>query len=443
MSMPLLDFEQTADRRQLEGLIGRLAELAAGAPAVAEVVGEVIDAVRRDGDDAVVRYMRRWTNPSFRASDIRVSADAMAEAFEALDPALRQTMARAIEHIRAYESHIKPADSAPITIDGARLSVRFTPIDRVGLHVPGGRASYPSTAMMLAVPAQVAGCRELAVVSPPPTVRAGEPADAVSDISPLVLAVCHMLGLTEVYRIGGAQAIAALALGTQTVKPVDLVVGPGNAYTQEAKRRMVGRIGIDGFFGPSEVVVLVDDSCSPAVVASDLIAQAEHDPGCCFLIGWSRPLLEQILAEVSRQLPARARMEPLAEALGNWSAAVCCVDRAQALELVDRIAGEHVILAVSDPERTLTELRHGGAWFLGHYSPVAAGDYYTGPNHSLPTGTTARFGSGLSVYTFLKRSSVEYYPQPPSPQTIADIVRFAGAEGLEAHAESVRLRSQS
>jgi histidinol dehydrogenase len=286
---------------------------------------------------------------------------------------------------------------------------------------------------MLAVPAQEAGVEDLAVVTPPPTGGEG-------DIAPLTLAVCSLLGIDRVYRLGGAQAIAALATGTESVAPVDFIAGPGNAYTQEAKRQVFGRVGIDGLFGPSEIVVVADETSEPAWGAADLLAQAEHDPGCCFLVSTSREVVERILGEVERQLPQRARREAIEPALAEWSAAVVVPDEDAAVELVDTLAAEHVSLAVADPDAWFRRLRHGGAWFLGPHSPVASGDYYAGPSHCLPTGTTTRFSSGLSAYTFLKRSSVERYRQPMSDQAAADIARIAEAEGLEGHAASVRVR---
>jgi histidinol dehydrogenase len=251
-----------------------------------------------------------------------------------------------------------------------------------------------------------------------------------------------MLGLTRVYRIGGAQAIAALAFGSESVEKVDFIAGPGNAYTQQAKRQLFGLIGIDGFFGPSEIVIFADESANPAHLASDLLAQAEHDPGCCFLISTSQAVIDRTLDEIARQLPSLSRRQPLEKSLRDWSAAVLVPDESAACELIDTIAAEHVTLATREPHTTLSKLRHGGAWFLGDQTPVASGDYYAGPSHCLPTGTTARFTSGLSVYTFLKRSSVETYPRGLPPHAIDDIATFATAEGLDAHAASVRLRGR-
>lgn len=415
----------------------RLRAAAGATGETAEAVALIIEQVRQRGDDALIQYMRKWTNPRFTADMIRVQRWQLQEAAESMPPALREAFSCAIENVRAYQRHIRPTDPPMIEVDGARLGLRFTPIERVGLHVPGGRASYPSSVVMLAVPAQVAGVGQLSVVTPPPTAAGDESA---GDVSPLVLGVCHMLGIDRVYRLGGAQAIAALTYGTESVEPVDFIAGPGNAYTQQAKKQVFGAVGIDGFFGPSEVVVLADESANPAWIAADLIAQAEHDPGCCFLISTKRSVVDAVASQVESQLAGRQRREAIEKALEQWSAAAVVADDAAAYELVDTFAAEHVMLAVREPGEALSRLRHGGAWFLGDGSPVASGDYYAGPSHCLPTSTTARYSSGLSVYTFMKRSSVEQYAVRPPDRAIDHIAALAEAEGLDGHAASVRAR---
>ncbi|MBI1370220.1 MAG: histidinol dehydrogenase [Planctomycetes bacterium] len=432
MNLPIHVYDAADSRKAVTALIERLRRQVAGEGDLAETVASIMEDVRTEGDHAVVRYMRKWTNPDFTIDMIRVTPDEMDNAARSLEAPVREALAEAIAHVRQYQQHVKPIDPPMIDIDGAQVGLRFTPIERVGLHVPGGKAAYPSSVIMLAVPAQVAGVPQLSVVSPPPT--------GGGDISPLVLGVCHMLGLERVYRIGGAQAIAALTYGTQSVEPVDFIAGPGNAYTQQAKRQMFGQIGIDGFFGPSEIVVLADDSANPDYIAADLLAQAEHDPGCCFLVSTSRAIIDRVVEAIELQLPSRRRREAIVKALREWSAAIVVPDESAAYELVDTFAAEHVTLAVADPQAVLAKLRHGGAFFLGDTTPVASGDYYAGPSHCLPTGTTARYNSGLSVYTFLKRSSVERYPAAPSARAIEHIATLAEAEGLDAHAESLRIR---
>lgn len=437
MTLKVLNYDNSADRDVLATLINRLRAETASSGHVADTVAAILEDVKTNQDDALVKYMRKWTNPDFTADMIRVNAEELAAAEESLPVDLREAFEHSIANVRAYQKHVMPTDPPTVEIDGAQLGMRFTPMHRAGLHVPGGRAAYPSSVIMLAVPAQVAGVKELPIVSPPPTAMVGQ---AAGDISPLVLGVCNMLGVSEVYRIGGAQAIAALAYGTESVKAVDFIAGPGNSFTQQAKKQMFGLIGIDGFCGPSEIVVLADESANPAWIASDLIAQAEHDPGCCFLVSTSLEVINKINAELKKQLPERSRIEPIRQSLENWCAAIHVSDEGTALGLVDELAGEHVTLAVEDPYGTLKQLNHGGAWFLGSGTPVASGDYYAGPSHCLPTGTTARYCSGVSVYTFLKRSSVEHYPTRPHDTAIKHITTFANAEGLDAHAASVQAR---
>jgi histidinol dehydrogenase len=405
----------------------------------AQTVAQIIADVATHGDEAVVRYMRQWTDPGFEAGRIRVDPAQIKRALDGLDRALRQALQKAIEHVRTYQEHIRPRDPKRLQLGGAELGMRFTPVERVGLAVPGGRAAYPSSVIMLAVPALVAGVatQNLAVVTPPPTRTAGEP---IGDVSPLVLAACGMLGIERVYRIGGAQGIAAMALGTASVPAVDLIVGPGNVYTQLAKLQLSGVVGIDGFYGPSEILTVADGSADPARVAADLIAQAEHDPGLCFLVAWERSVVEDVDRAVAEQARQRQRHQAIEKSLEQGSAAVLVPDERQAAAVADRIAAEHVNLAVADPEVWLDRLRHGGEFFLGDATPVAAGDYWAGPSHCLPTGTTARFASGVSVYTFLKRSGTVRYRGGMPQEAIDGIARLAQAEGLEGHAASVRAR---
>ncbi|MEX1088275.1 MAG: histidinol dehydrogenase [Phycisphaeraceae bacterium] len=438
--LPILDQSTAAGRDELARVLAKLRGTSAFDSEASRTVAQIVADVRADGDAAVVRYMRQWTDASFTAQRIRVSEAELAAAEKGLDRKLRGALATAIKQVRAYQKHIMPRATRPVTIGGAELGLRFTPVDSVGLAVPGGKAAYPSSVVMLAVPALVAGvpADRISVVTPPPTRRGEEPA---GNVSPLVLATCAMLGIRRVYRIGGAQAIAALALGTQSVEPVDLIAGPGNVYVQLAKAQLNGVVGTDnGFYGPSEIITLADASADPRKVAADLIAQAEHDPGKCFLVAWSRCVIERIIAQIEAQKFDRARLEAIEAALANESAAVLVKTPAQAVEVANRIAAEHVNLAVKDPRAWLKRVRHGGEFFLGDGTPVAAGDYYAGPSHCLPTGTTARFASGVSVYTFLKRSGTVQYKRTMPAAAIDAIARLAEAEGLDGHAASVRAR---
>jgi histidinol dehydrogenase len=305
------------------------------------------------------------------------------------------------------------------------------------LAVPGGKAAYPSSVVMLAIPALVAGVKRLCVVTPPPTHSGSGPAE---DVAPLVLAACKLAGVREVYRIGGAQGMAALAFGTETVKPVDMIVGPGNTYVQLAKAQLSGVIGTDGFYGPSEILTIADDSADARRVAADLLAQAEHDPGKCFLVSWQPAVLARVTEEIGRQLAVRKRADALVKALREDSCAVLVRDVQEAADVANRIACEHVSLAVKEPDALLPLVRHAGEILLGDATPMAAGDYWAGPSHCLPTGTTARFTSGLSPYTFLKRVGTIRYRHGFPADAREAVALLAEAEGLDGHAESARVR---
>jgi histidinol dehydrogenase len=308
--------------------------------------------------------------------------------------------------------------------------MRFTPLDSAGLYFPGGKASYPSSLIMLAVPAQVAGVKMIVVATPPS--KYGR--------SDLILATAYELGLTNVFRAGGAGAIAAMAFGTKTIPAVDKIVGPGNIYVQLAKRALAGCVGIDGFLGPSEILVLADDTANPEFVAADLIAQAEHDPGSCFLLTPSRKLADGVIKAIEAQLKQRQRAQAIVKALQNDSAIILGDSMDNLIALADRFAAEHVNLQTADDNDVLGKLKHAGAVFVGSYSPVAAGDYVAGPSHCLPTNTTARFSSGISVYEFLKRSSIAKYDASGIANDVPAIVAMAEAEHLDAHAASARIR---
>lgn len=443
-ALPILDLATSSGRQDFEARLARLRGTTSLVGDTARAVADIIEDVRRRGDAAVVELMRRFADPAFEASSIRVAEADFERAEASLDPALRESIEGAIANVRAYQQHILPRDTAPVTIGGAELGLRHSPVASAGLTVPGGAAVLFSTVIMLAVPAIVAGVdpRRIRIVNPPPTRRPGDESPA-RDISPVVLATCRLLGVDTVYRIGGAQAVAALAYGTETVEAVDLIAGPGNVYGQLAKQMVAGVVGTDGgFYGPSEIVTLADESADPRCVAADLIAQAEHDPGKCFLVCWSADVAETIVAEVARQLRERGRSEIIERALASESAAVIVANEEEAVAVADRVAAEHVNLAVADPERLLAEIRNGGEFFLGDQSPVATGDYWAGPSHCLPTGTTARFASGVSVYTFLKRSGTVYYRDGIPASAVEHVARLAEAEGLDAHAESARVRGR-
>jgi histidinol dehydrogenase len=356
----------------------------------------------------------------------------MAEACARVPQSQLAAIRRSITQVREYQAHVMPKDAELLRRPGVELGMRYTPLESAGLYFPGGKAAYPSSLIMLAVPAQVAGVKRIVVCSPPS--RYGK--------IDLVLAVCHELRLTEVFRAGGAAAIAAMAFGTATIPRVDKIVGPGNVYVQLAKRALAGCVGIDGFLGPSEILVIADESGNAAFIAADLLAQAEHDPGSCFLLTTSRALADAVAAEIGRQLPAISRREAAEKALAERSTIVVGKSIDELIALGNRFAAEHVNLQTRDDEAVLKKLKNAGAVFLGPYSAVAAGDYVAGPSHCLPTNTTARFSSGISVYEFLKRSSIEKYDAEGLAADVPAIVAMAEAEHLDGHARSVQIRTE-
>lgn len=395
-----------------------------------EQVRAIMLDVARRGDDALVDSTRRFDDPAFDASRLRIQPEEMAAAHARVDARTRDALKRAIAQVREYQSHIMPSPVVPLTRPGVQLGLRHTPVDRVGLYVPGGKASYPSSLIMLAVPAQVAGVRQIVVCTP--AGKFGE--------NDLLLAAAHELGIEFMFRAGGAGAIAAMALGTATIPAVDKVCGPGNSYVQIAKALLAGTVGIDGYFGPSEIVVLADESCHPRFVAADLIAQAEHDPGRCFLVTTGDSVVASVNREIESMLRSLGRSEAIVRALRDQSAAIVASTMGEAIDVANQLACEHVSLQVSDIPGALRLLRHAGAIFVGPHSPVAAGDYVAGPSHSLPTNTTARFSGGCSVYEFLKRTSLVRY-EPEGLRADADAIEaMAACEGLDAHAHSVRAR---
>ena len=434
--IPTLKIARDADRQRVERLlsdlrldVGQLAgegRFATEAAAVRRIVADVAER----GDDALVDIAQQFDDPAFTADMLRVGPDEMAAAAGRVPADQLAAVRRSIAQVREYQEHLRPTPPPALHRPGVELGVRFTPVDSAGLYFPGGKASYPSSLIMLAVPAIAAGVPRVVVATPPS--KFGR--------SDLVLAAAHELRLDHVYRVGGAAAVAAMAFGTATVPRVDKIVGPGNVYVQLAKREVAGAVGTDGFLGPSEILVIADDTGVPAYIAADLIAQAEHDPGSCFLLTTSPKLAEQVTSEIGWQLADRGRAAALVKSLRDHSAIVLDPDLGALIELANRFAAEHVNLQVVDPDAVLAQLRHAGCVFVGPHGPVAAGDYVAGPSHCLPTNTTARFASGVSVYEFLKRTSVVRYAPEGLAADAAAIVAMAEAEGLDGHAASVRVR---
>ncbi|GMA49664.1 histidinol dehydrogenase [Alicyclobacillus contaminans] len=403
-----------------------------------DAVRAVIQAVRVEGDAAVRRFTAKYdgvagaTNPDF---SLRVSPDAMAAAYAALAPAIREALERAADRIRNFHALQKRSDITRTGTDGERLGLVWRPLQRVGVYAPGGRAAYPSTVLMNVIPAQVAGVPEIVLVSPPQS-DTGLP-------HPLVLAAAHLLGVDEVYRMGGAQAVAALAYGTESIRKVDKIVGPGNAYVAHAKRWVSGDVGIDNIAGPSEVFIVADETANPAYVAADMLAQAEHDPDAgAVCVTTHEPLADALDKALAQQLAALPRRDVAAASLEAWGAVVVAKSMDEALAVVNRAAPEHVELLVAQPDRWLARVHTAGAVFLGSHTPEPVGDYYAGTNHVLPTFGTARFASGLGVDDFVRRMSwVEYTPAALRAHA-ADIRALAEAEGLQAHAAAVAIREQ-
>lgn len=395
---------------------------------VSRDVAAIIARVKVEGDEAVVALTRQFDGHDLQW---RIDLADCRAAYEALDPDLRAALDLAAARIRAYHESQRPMDSDTTDSAGVRLGARWNAVDAAGVYVPGGRAAYPSSVLMNLIPARVAGVERLVMVTPTPGGVA----------NPLVLAAAHIGGATEVLRIGGAQAVAALAYGTETIRAVDVVTGPGNAWVAEAKRQLYGVVGIDMVAGPSEIVVVADADNDPDWIAADLLSQAEHDPTSqSILFTGDAAFADDVVDAVEARL---GRLQTEATARASWEAngAIIVVrDLAETPALVDRLAPEHLELAVADPEPLFAAVRHAGSIFLGRHTPEAVGDYVGGPNHVLPTGRRARFSSGLSVLDFMKRTSF----LACTPDALAKIgpaaVALAEAEGLPAHAASVAVR---
>ena len=395
----------------------------------------IVERVRREGDEALVDLARRFDAPDFDPSRLRVSREELAERASGAGAEEQALLRRTRERIAAYHERQREASFRMDIGDGSRLEWRSLPIAAAGVYVPGGAAVYPSTVLMNTVPATVAGVPRIALATPP----------GALERSPVLAAAVLAAGVHEVYRIGGAQAIAAFALGTASVRPVNKVVGPGNAYVAEAKRQLGQLVGTDAFAGPSEVVVLADETARADWVAADLLAQAEHGSGeeRAILVTTSRKLARAVVAELVRQAEGQPNAETIARALARHGAVVLVAELDDAVDAAEEIAPEHLEVMTRDPEALADRFPSAGAVLLGGHSPVAASDYGAGPNHVLPTGGAARFASPLSVGDFLKRQSVLRYGERTLASLRSDFERFARIEGFEAHARSVGIRFEA
>jgi histidinol dehydrogenase len=392
------------------------------------VVRDVLHAVKSEGLAALLRLARQFDGVELDETTIRVNPEEIEAGAAACPAEVRQAIAFAARRIRAYHERQRPADQRFTDEAGVELGWRWTPLDAVGIYVPGGRAAYPSTVLMNAVPAAVAGVGRIAMVTPP------------GKLQPAVLAAAREAGVTEIWRVGGAQAVAALAYGAGPILPVDKIVGPGNAFVTAAKRRVYGVVGIDALAGPSEIVVVADGTNRPGWIAADLLSQAEHDPAAqSILITDDEAFAGKVEAEVQAQLSSLSTGH---DAAASWRdhGAVVIAPLDEAPRLVDRIAPEHAEFAVADPERLADRVRHAGAIFLGRHAPEAIGDYVAGSNHVLPTSRAARFSSGLSLFDFIKRTSIVKCDEVAFAALAPATVALAEAEGLPAHARSAAIR---
>ena len=427
--MPIHLDSQAADfEAQFVALLGGKRE---SSQEVGDIVATIIADVRQRGDAAVVELTNRFDKAGITAETLRITAAEIEAAAAKVTPEVRAALQFAHDRIHAHHEKQKPQDHIYQDDIGVTLGTRWTAVEAVGIYVPGGLASYPSSVLMNAVPAKVAGVERIAMVVPTPN----------GELSPSILVAAQIAGVTEIYRVGGAQAVAALAYGTATIAPVDKVVGPGNAFVAAAKRQVFGKVGIDMIAGPSEVLVIADGSANPAWVASDLIAQAEHGGGAqSILLTTEKGLADAVTAEVERQL---SLLPKEAIAREGWEAFGCVITVAsldEAVLLANRIASEHVELAVDDPQPLVARIRNAGAIFLGHHTPEAIGDYVGGSNHVLPTARSARFASGLGVLDFMKRTSI-LGCDPGSLAALADAaITLSAVEGLDGHGRSISIR---
>ncbi|HEX2731876.1 MAG TPA: histidinol dehydrogenase [Polyangiaceae bacterium] len=440
MSVSVLSHDEPTFDAKVQALLDRLhsgrlvaADTAGGSSLdVPKIVHDILERVRTGGDEAAARLASELDRANVTPKTLRVSEAQIAEAHASADPEFLSLMRSVIANITAYQQHILIQAPPLLERNGRKLGVRYTPIERVAVYVPGGQALYPSTVLMTVVPARVAGVREIVMVSPP----------SGGEINPMALALAKELGIDEVIRLGGAVGLAAVAFGTESIRKVDKIVGPGNAFVAEAKRQLFGKVGIDSIAGPSEVFIVADDSANPRWLAADMLAQAEHNPGSAVLATPSAELAQRVQDALGVQLKDLSRAAVTRPSIENNSAVLVTADLDAACALANRFATEHLQLLTRENERCLERIKHAGAIFLGQHSPVPLGDYFAGPSHVLPTGGTARFFSPLSCNDFLKASSLIEYDAASFAEDAPKIAAFAEREGLTAHAESALIRGR-
>lgn len=407
-------------------------EVEYGSPEQNEAAKAIIEAVRTEGDAALRRYSEEFDRT--RVESFRLTDEEIEGAYDQVEPEFVEAIRAAAVRIRAFHEKQKRETWMDLQPDGTMLGQVYRPLKRVGLYVPGGKAAYPSSVLMNAIPALVAGVPEIAIVTPPATA-------GVEGVNPYILVAAAEAGVKEIYRVGGAQAVAALAYGTEQIPAVDKIVGPGNIYVALAKRYVYGVVDIDSIAGPSEIIVLADDSADPAYVAADLLSQAEHDEmASAVLVTPSAALAQAVAAELESQLELLPRREIAGQSLADYGAILTVDTLEEGIAVVNRMAPEHLEIIVEEPFRYLGKIENAGAIFLGPYSSESVGDYFAGPNHVLPTNGTARFSSALSVDDFVKKSSVIYYSKEALLRDAAQISALARFEGLQAHARAVEIR---
>lgn len=401
-----------------------------------QVVERICGAVKSEGKSAVLEFSKQLDGADLASANLaegslRLADEHLEDAHRQADPELLDCIRRIRDNIRTFQESILHSDVSCEPRSGVRLDQRYVPLRRVGVCVPGGAAAYPSTVLMTVVPAQAAGVQEIAIVAPPTPFGA---------YNPDVLATCYELGVREVYPVGGAQAVASLAFGVEGLPAVDKIVGPGNLFVALAKKHVFGEVDIDSIAGPSEVVVIADDSTNAAYTASDMLAQAEHSPGASLLVTWDAGLIDRVDEELTRQLEQLSRSGLTLDSLNAFGAYILVKDPEEACEVTDLVAPEHLHIACREPRTLSDKIRNAGATFLGPFSPVALGDYAAGPSHVLPTGGTARWAAGLSANSFLRSGSVIEFSQEALRDVANDVTALATKEGLTAHRQSVEIR---
>ena len=399
---------------------------------IISVVNDVIEDIRSNGDEAVLKYTKKFDRADLTAAQMRVTEEEIEKAVSEVDPDLLRIIKRAADNIRAFHEKQKEEGFMMDTGKGSRIGVRVRPISVAGIYVPGGTAPLPSTVLMDVIPASVAGVPRIVFCTPP---------RADGTIAPVILAAASIAGATAIYKVGGSQAIAAMAYGTETIPRVDKICGPGNIYVNTAKRLVFGQVDIDMFAGPSEILIIADETADPEFVAADMLSQAEHDKiASAIVLTTSQELADKVLESVDRRSEEAKRKEILEQSLQNYCSIIVCDDMDTAIAFSEEIAPEHLEICTKDPEKVSEKINNAGAVFLGSWSPEPLGDYFAGPNHTLPTSGTARFFSPLNTGDFYKKMSIINYNEESLREVYKDVAAFADSEGLTCHAASLRTR---